>query len=310
MIIAAGCSHLFGSDLDDVCYPHASKQVWPALVAQHLGQECQNISIIAAGNQGIFRRVAVTLEHLINRQKINPQDITLFVQFSHWDRHEYLHRDFVWAGADFPYVTSKFIEDSLIADSKKILNIIKEWFTPADPIYLYLINLQFAVLTYLYAEKMGVNMFSTWVQQPELTPPAVATVGDTKIGQSFWDLAHESVAKTDFEITENHGLRCYHPSQQGLMFDAHSMVLTSMLDRYRSQMLTFGQHSNWIDFCQSNNFSFKKQMWEQGDRRFRAYSAIKKIVGGDRVGNGHWGEDAHRAAADSIIDQLSQRGIC
>jgi len=310
MIIAAGCSHLFGSDLDDVRYPLSSPSVWPELVARHLGTECHNISIIAAGNQGIFRRVAVTLESLINIKKINPQDITLFVQFSHWDRHEYLHRDFVWAGADFPYVTSKFIEDSLISDSKKIFNIIKQLLTPTDPTYMYLINLQFAVLTYLYAEKMGVQMFSTWVQMPELTPPAVATVGDTKIGLSFWDQAHQSVAANSFDVTENHGLLCYHPQQQGLVFDAQTLALASVLDRYQSQMLTFDQHSNWMDFCRSNKFSFKKQMWEQGDTQFRAFSAIKKIFNGnDREGNGHWGEDAHKAAAFSIIQQLSDRGI-
>lgn len=301
IVIASGCSHIFGSDLDDVKYPYASKQVWPALVADQLGARCINISKIATGNQGIFRRTIVTLHDLVHNQKINPKDIVLLVQFSHWERHELIDRDFQWCGADFPYVSSNFMHDDLIPNSKKILDKIKSWFTSVDDSYVYLTNLQFAVMLHQWADKLGVKMFSTFVARPEVEVPEWATVGDRNIGLGDWDVVHGNVASKFFDIKNQYGLDCYHPQQTNLVFDCQTAVLNHMLNQYST--LNFGEQTNWFDFCRVNNFSIKKRIWEQGDQSFRPLTKIFQLS----TGHGHWGEDAHAAAADIIFNQIKDQ---
>jgi len=83
IVVVAGCSHVFGSDLDDVKYPHPSQAVWPKLVADRLGAKCINVAKIAGGNHAILRRTIVTLYDLIENQKVDPKDILLLVQFSY-----------------------------------------------------------------------------------------------------------------------------------------------------------------------------------------------------------------------------------
>ena len=107
IVVVAGCSHIFGSDLDDVKYPNPSKSVWPHLVADKLDAKCINITRIAGGNQSIVRRTIITLHDLIENQKIDPKDILLLVQFSYWNRLELFHKEFQWCGAGLSACFSK-----------------------------------------------------------------------------------------------------------------------------------------------------------------------------------------------------------
>ena len=305
MIVIAGCSHVFGSDLDDVSYPHPSKSVWPHLVADHFGEECVNISKIAAGNQAILRRTIITLNHMIEHG-LDPSDITVLCQFSYFNRHELLHEDFQFCGSDFPYVTSKFMSDKLIPNSKHILDIIKHWFVAADPAYVYMSSFQACISLLMWAEKLGVKMFYTFTEDvPELNLPQYATVGDNHIGLSNFDKIHKSVAEEQFEVHEQHGLEVYEMKQSNRNFDVNTYVMERMFDNYKQNMLYFPHlASNWTDFCTAGNYSYKKRMWEQGDQKLRGIDMIKQTFAGERIGNGHWGEDAHEAAAKAFCIQL------
>lgn len=308
IVVAAGCSHVFGSDLDDVQYPNPSKSVWPHLVANRLNAKCINISRIAGGNQSILRRTIITLYDLIENQKVNPKDILLLVQFSYWERLELFHKEFQWCGADFPYVTSKFKIDALIPNSNSIKEIIKNWLVSADQSYVYLTNLQMVVMLYMWAEKLGVRMHSAFTESvPWFDLPAYATVGDTNIGFSDWDVVHSNVSEKFFDLQTISGLTCYKLTQNDRQFDTQTAIINHMLDSYKSQILNFGEQTNWVDFCKTNNFSYKKRMWEQGDTHFRPIEKIKKLMTGERKGNGHWGEDAHAAAADIIYKQVTHK---
>lgn len=305
IVVAAGCSHIFGSDLDDVKYPHPSQAVWPTLVANKLGAKCINISKIASGNHGIVRRTIITLYDLIENQKVLPNDILLLVQFSHWERAELFNKEFQWCGSDFPYVTTKFLADALIPNSRRILEIIKSWMVATDSSQIYLSNLQAVVMLHLWAEKLGVRIYSAFAKDvPEFDLPEYATVGDTNTGLSDWDNIHINVSSKFFNIQEINKLKCYKLAQEHRQFDTQSIILNTMLNSFKDQLLTFGEYTNWFDFCESNNFSYKKRMWEQGDNHFRAIDQIAKLVTGNRIGNGHWGEDAHRAAADIMYHQI------
>ena len=306
IVVTAGCSHVFGSDLDDVNYPNPSKSVWPHLVANKLSAECINIARIAGGNQAIVRRTIIALYNLIQNQKVDPQDILLLVQFSYWNRAELLHKEFQWCGADFPYVSSKFTIDPLIPNSEKIKEIIKNWFVSADQSNIYLTNLQMVVMLHMWAEKLGVRMYSTFTEEvPKLDLPEYATVGDNNIGFSDWDVIHSNVSTKFFDLQDMSGLKCYKLTQTDRQFDTHTAIINHMLDSYKDQILNFGKQNNWIAFCQANNFSYKKRMWEQGDNHFRPIEKVKRLLTGERKGNGHWGEDAHLAAADIIYEQVN-----
>ena len=281
--------------------------MWPQLVADKLNASCVNTARIAGGNQAIFRRTIVALQDLIDKN-INPKEITILAQFSYWERHELIHSDFQFCGADFPYVSSKFIDriDPLITNSKIIANIIKKWLVSVDNSYLYLVNLQYALMLHLWVEKIGAQMYSTFTELPiDLNTPEWATVGDNNIGLSNFDLAHKNVTKKNFELHTIADLDCYQPNLVNFVFDTHTSILVEMLMKYN--VLNFDGTSNWIDFCTDNNFSYKKRMWEQGDEKFRPLDKIKKLVTGERVGNGHWGEDAHQAAAESIYKQIKEK---
>lgn len=315
IVVAAGCSHLFGSDLDDVQYPHASRSVWPNLIAEKLGAKCLNISKVATGNQGIFRRSIIAVHDLIENQKIKPADIILFVQFSHWDRHELLNENYQFIGADFPYVTTKFLDipDPMIKNQDALISDLKNWSVAVDTNYRYLVNLQFVVLLNLWAEKLGVKMFYTFADAPTFEHlPNLAELADLKIGTSDWNDLHINVAKnSNFKLEQHHGIQCYKPKQTGFAFDLQSFVLSNMLNNYADLKLQFGQYDNWMEFCKNGNFSYKIKEWEQGDSHFRkSMQILKKRNSNQRLGNGHWGEDAHAAAAENIYQQLREKNIC
>ena len=308
LVVAAGCSHVFGSDLDDVRYPHPSQSVWPKLVANRLGAECINVSKIAGGNHAILRRTIITLHDLIENQKVDPKDILLLVQFSYWNRLELFNKEFQWCGSDFPYVTTKFISDALVSNSKRILEIIKSWLVSTDLSYIYLSSLQSVVMLNLWADKLGVKTYSAFTEDvPKFDLPEYATVGDNKIGLSEWDKIHTAVSKQFFHVHDIGDLKCYKLAQKGRQFDTQSAIMNTMLNCYKDQILTFGEHTNWIDFCKLNEFTYKKRLWEQGDNDFRTIDQIKRLVTGERKGNGHWGEDAHLAAADIIYEQVKAK---
>ena len=195
--VAIGCSHVFGSDLPDVKYPFPSPSVWPNLVALSLGINCDNISKIAGGNGALFRRAVIYLQHII--EKHHHKEILLLVQFSHQERHEFIHNKFQWCGDDFPYVTSKYRSDPLI-DKKVnnfILDTIKTWTVTADDSYKVLSSLQHKLLLLLTAQHLGITTF--WGEASAYKPinlPKYATVGDYKIGLNTWDLAHREHAST------------------------------------------------------------------------------------------------------------------
>ena len=304
--MAIGCSHVFGSDLPDVKYPFPSPSVWPNLVALSLGINCDNISKIASGNGALFRRAVIYLQHII--EKHHHKEILLLVQFSHQERHEFIHNKFQWCGDDFPYVTSKYRSDPLI-DKKVnnfILDTIKTWTVTADDSYKVLSSLQHKLLLLLTAQHLGITTF--WGEASAYKPinlPKYATVGDYKIGLNTWDLAHREHASKYFEIEDISNLQVYQLKQQGAVFDAFSASINEMIGKTNTHRLQYEEFDNWLEWCKARNFSYLKQKWEQGDQSFRPENKIlmedNKEV---RYGNGHYGLDAHARFAELVTKQI------
>lgn len=218
------------------------------------------------------------------------------------------NKEFQWCGSDFPYVTTKFRVDSLIYNSRRILEIVKSWVVATDLSQIYLSSLQSVVMLHLWADKLGVRAYSAFTEDvPQFDLPEYATVGDNKIGLSDWDNIHSNVSSEFFDLHDVGNLKCYKLTQTDRQFDTQSAIMNTMLNSYKDRLLTFGAYTNWIDFCKGNNFSYKKRLWEQGDDHFRPVDKIKKLVTGERMGNGHWGEDAHSSAADIIYEQVKSK---
>lgn len=307
-VVGVGCSHVFGSDLPDVKYPFASPSAWPNLVATELGATCANISKIAGGNGAIYRRTLVYLQSILS--KYQSDEILLLVQFSHQDRHELIHNGFQWCGDDFPYVTSKFQGEPLIdkKTNRLLLDTIKTWNVAADDSYRLLSSLQSKLLLLLTAEQLNIKTF--WGEADrcrDIVIPEYGVLSDTNIGISEWNKVHTEYAKTTFEVAPVANLNCYKLKQSGTVFDTFTLAIDQMISNTSAIRLYYEEFDNWLEWCKARDFSFLMQLWEQGDNNNRPLEKIPMHTKTNvRLGNGHYGLDAHKRFSELVLDQIKE----
>jgi hypothetical protein len=89
LLLANGCSHTAGSDIDSNNLSRCVESAWPRWVADHYGIKFLNIAEPGSGNEQISRSTIMMVSNLIEFEKILPEDLSVCIAWSGFDRYEY-----------------------------------------------------------------------------------------------------------------------------------------------------------------------------------------------------------------------------
>jgi hypothetical protein len=89
LLIANGCSHTAGSDIDPNNLRYCAKSAWPKFVADHYGINWINMAEGGSGNEQISRSTILNISRLIDIDKFDPKDLIVTILWSGFDRYEY-----------------------------------------------------------------------------------------------------------------------------------------------------------------------------------------------------------------------------
>tara|TARA_R110000822_G_C15086721_1_gene470278 strand:+ start:52 stop:447 length:396 start_codon:yes stop_codon:yes gene_type:complete len=127
------------------------------------------------------------------------------------------------------------------------------------------------------------------------------------IGISDWNEAQTEFAKTSFDVGSVFNLDCYKLKQTGPVFDTFTLAIDQMISKTTATRLYYEEFDNWLDWCKARDFSYLTQLWEQGDMNNRPLDKILMNKSNNhRVGNGHYGLDAHKRFSELVLEQLKQ----
>jgi hypothetical protein len=108
LLIANGCSHTAGSEIDPNNLKVCFEKAWPRWVAEHYGMDYLNLAQGGNGNEQISRTTTITISKLLHAGK-DPKDILVAVLWSGFDRYEYwdpdkqIHKSFSYNTHRSPY---------------------------------------------------------------------------------------------------------------------------------------------------------------------------------------------------------------
>ena len=108
-LIANGCSHTAGSEIDpynlEKCYDNA----WPKFIADHYALDYINIATPGAGNEQIARTTLLQVSKLLDSGTV-PSELVVIVAWSGFDRYEFWcpesqrHKSFSFNTKETPYI--------------------------------------------------------------------------------------------------------------------------------------------------------------------------------------------------------------
>ena len=151
ILLANGCSHTAGSEIDFYMQEECKEKAWPKHLAEMQGWEVINIAEPGSCNKRIKR---TTIEWLLKNTQINPnynvEDIVVILMWSGFDRFEEWNqrlRKFVSSQSD------KFYDEKLpeFKEYAKLKTVINTW---ASNEYQNLLDV---FLTAIYLESIGVR---------------------------------------------------------------------------------------------------------------------------------------------------------
>lgn len=88
-LLANGCSHTIGCELDPNNMQKCPELTWPRWVADHYGIEYVNMAQGGIGNEQIARSTILKVSRLIDIEKVDPKDFMVCILWSGFDRYEY-----------------------------------------------------------------------------------------------------------------------------------------------------------------------------------------------------------------------------
>lgn len=94
LLIANGCSHTAGTEIDPDNLKFCHDKVWPKFVADHHKMGYINIAEPGAGNEQISRSTILFLADLIENKRVDPSTLVVTILWSGFDRYEYWSEQF------------------------------------------------------------------------------------------------------------------------------------------------------------------------------------------------------------------------
>lgn len=113
ILLANGCSHTAGVDIDPNKLQKCPELTWPRWVADHYNWQYINIAMGGSGNEQISRSTIVAIGNMIELEKKDPKDIVVAICWSGFNRYEYWHsedqkhKSFSLMVAKSPYVPAE-----------------------------------------------------------------------------------------------------------------------------------------------------------------------------------------------------------
>jgi hypothetical protein len=134
ILIANGCSHTAGSDIDPENKFKCPESAWPRWVADHYNIPYLNIAAGSSGNEQICRSSIISISNIIENEKLyETSDIIVCILWSGFDRYEYwsnyqgCHRSMSLTSTykvsgDFLYEVGKYIESRSLIEPESYSN--------------------------------------------------------------------------------------------------------------------------------------------------------------------------------------------
>ena len=88
ILIANGCSHTAGAEIDPASLFKCYDKAWPKFVADHYGMDYINIAMSGSSNEQIQRSTTIYISKLI-AQGQDPSNLFVVVAWSGFDRYEF-----------------------------------------------------------------------------------------------------------------------------------------------------------------------------------------------------------------------------
>lgn len=153
ILLANGCSHTAGSDIDPDNMRSCAEQAWPRWVADHYKIPYVNIAEGGSGNEQISRSTILTISNLIDIDKVNPKDLIVTICWSGFDRYEYWSEDhqqirsFALSSVKSPYnpgeLVKKYIEYRSLVEPENYSNYKNLYYIYNTAKFLELNNIKY-----------------------------------------------------------------------------------------------------------------------------------------------------------------------
>jgi hypothetical protein len=93
ILLANGCSHTAGTDIDPNNLPKCTDQAWPRWVADHFNIPYVNIAEGGSGNEQISKSTIMAVSNLIEIDNFPSENLIVAICWSGFDRYEYWDED-------------------------------------------------------------------------------------------------------------------------------------------------------------------------------------------------------------------------
>jgi hypothetical protein len=271
-ILIFGCSHIFGTDLDDCNGHEASNLTWPNFIFPN---KISNFAKPAGSCKTVARRLNLILTMHIPKLVI--------IQWPDLRRWEIIDKDFEFCGKDFPYQTNKELEPhpynarakakfkllTLALDDPEIFRSNLETILQVN----YLLKAKNIPVVNLYARK-----FSKDLEYPSQRHSYVRNKTEPS---NQWSETYDEIAK-------NQGYNSFSLKEHNLDVH-HGDVYINVLQQYVANLSTLWFENNaWVEWCESKNYNKK--------------SSKAKLKGG----GGHFEERAHKDASIILENYLKE----
>jgi hypothetical protein len=237
-VCVIGCSHLFGSDLDDCDNSSASKLVWPNFL---FGDNIINLSKAGASCSTIARRLLLYLSQ--NTPKM------VIIQWPNLLRWEILDNDFCYCGKDFPYQTSQMINFEFKNKAKAKFKYLNTILSDSNTVKS---NIETIIMVnhYLSARNIAIkNLYAS--EFPSVEWPKIYSVRDKNESESDWNRIYK-------KILDNNSNECFTEKNlilfKGDPYDPYIQLLKNQIELFPT--VSFNGHS-WVNWCQQNGYSCK-----------------------------------------------------
>jgi len=157
LLIANGCSHTAGTDIDPRNREYCPDKAWPRYVAEHYKMQYINLARSGSGNEQISRSTIANIANLIEIDNLNPKDITVTICWSGFDRYEY------WYPTDDDFKSCSLASVQTTAHKYKTVGTIPQYIElrtlvePED--YSYYKNLYYMYTTARFLESYGIEYY-------------------------------------------------------------------------------------------------------------------------------------------------------
>ena len=283
-VVVFGCSHIFGTDLLDCNSFNPSKFTWPNLI---FGSEnVTNYAKAGASCDTVLRRLLLLLN--------NNLPSAIIIQWPDFLRWEFIDKDFLYCGKDFPYQTNK--EFDSFTYNKTSEKKYKTITASIDFVEILKNSLKSILVANSIIKSLKIPVVNLYVSDiPEIDYPNHYFVENIIEPPNIWSEYYKSAVlkknKNVYQLPDS-DINVHDGNPDG------DMYINTLLNKITEFPTENFEGKSWLAWCEYEAFKRRNK------------SIAHKYRSNYRT-SGHFAEDAHATAAKilnkNIIDNIEKQ---